>query len=771
MRTEVKGILAPFGSPIPKAVIQVTSLDTNQVIKGVYLRHIVSTQGEYQFTLEDGIYLLEYKQKKEMVEVGVVYVNETTPPLVTLEELIKSSPIVTPPLPTSPDVDWDTALTVHNENAEKESEQTQAASGAAYSLDYEEASSTSQSTYARALDKVDSLNAFIEKESASFSQEGNGFAVESKTLKSGGIESQEKEGIYHDDNDEYSFTRTLTTPTSKQTHLVSYSHTIESVSTKKSTSIESSNSESKTEYTLEQNRLGELERTVQKKQTSFNHNGYSVTQEHETKVEAEYRDENSEKVLKPRLSKKTSALVIGDTNKIGFEEKAHLEVTKDNESEGGWGRKLTVYVKEAAEELFNNGFTSFKRYLVDKFYVGDLFEVDTVNNRVYVKGQLVIDNPDDFKGDTIYQVFEYSVDGVTNWHSEFSIEDLWRRHNFSTNGYIDPLGWSAPYLLQAQDGHEGDTIYIEYNYSTDKVNWHPVFIDGDIWRRERVIENGFPKGVWSEPARIKGADGIPGDTVFIEYEYSVDGLEPWHSNFSTGDHYRRERLVTNGVAGEWSEPAKLVPEKDVDYADGYDGAGMYWAQVADSDFPINWNLMRDLFYERFEKYPVAQDHFTLTTDPNNSKLATKSETRRWSGSEWIEPAMIVSGDMLVKGTVTAEHLKAKSITGEEISSSTLITAGTGNSIAGMNGYDSGVYAGWRFWAGNAEPALAPYRVDSTGKVWLVNAVVEGSVVATSGSFTGELYMDNVSNGDGLRLSPERIDIFNNGILRVRIGKL
>jgi hypothetical protein len=55
-------------------------------------------------------------------------------------------------------------------------------------------------------------------------------------------------------------------------------------------------------------------------------------------------------------------------------------------------------------------------------------------------------------------------------------------------------------------------------------------------------------GSWSVPSRADG-DGI-------SVEYSVDGVNAWHTTFATGDKYRRERI---GL-GAWSAAIKIVGE-------------------------------------------------------------------------------------------------------------------------------------------------------------------------------------------------------------------
>lgn len=91
------------------------------------------------------------------------------------------------------------------------------------------------------------------------------------------------------------------------------------------------------------------------------------------------------------------------------------------------------------------------------------------------------------------------------------------------------------------------------------------------------------------------------------------------------------------------------------------------------------------------------------------------------------------------GVAYINNAVIKELKGNNISTTATIIAGAGNTQAGLNGLDSGIYNSWRIWAGNANPSAAPFRVNSDGKLWATNAVVSGAITATSGSFTGSIY--------------------------------
>ncbi|MFW1411013.1 hypothetical protein ACEWAY_24085, partial [Vibrio parahaemolyticus] len=85
--------------------------------------------------------------------------------------------------------------------------------------------------------------------------------------------------------------------------------------------------------------------------------------------------------------------------------------------------------------------------------------------------------------------------------------------------------------------------------------------------------------------------------------------------------------------------------------------------------------------------------------------------------------------------ITASKISADAINGSHVSASSDIVVGSGHDIVRLNGSDST----WRIAAGNASMSSSPFRVDKDGKMYATNAVVSGSVTATSGRISGSLY--------------------------------
>jgi hypothetical protein len=85
------------------------------------------------------------------------------------------------------------------------------------------------------------------------------------------------------------------------------------------------------------------------------------------------------------------------------------------------------------------------------------------------------------------------------------------------------------------------------------------------------------------------------------------------------------------------------------------------------------------------------------------------------------------------------------VTGAKISSSTTITAGTGNNVGVLDGADST----YRIYAGHATPASAPFRVAQDGTVTIESA----------------------SSGSRLVIEDDTIKVYEGSTLRVKLGNL
>ena len=106
-------------------------------------------------------------------------------------------------------------------------------------------------------------------------------------------------------------------------------------------------------------------------------------------------------------------------------------------------------------------------------------------------------------------------------------------------------------------------------------------------------------------------------------------------------------------------------------------------------------------------------------------------------SNWV----IMPYGTYVDTTIIADD----AVTGAKISSSTTITAGTGNNVGVLDGADST----YRIYAGHATPASAPFRVKQDGTV----------------------IIESAASGSRLVLEDDKIKVFDGTTLRVQLGNL
>lgn len=131
-----------------------------------------------------------------------------------------------------------------------------------------------------------------------------------------------------------------------------------------------------------------------------------------------------------------------------------------------------------------------------------------------------------------------------------------------------------------------------------------------------------------------------------------------------------------------------------------------------------WQVTPDGIVYNGTTYIHPTGQITLGLDPDLIKLDSEHATYRlWAGAN--DPA-----------TAPFSISKAGAI---KSSSGAIggwnVTANTISDVAGLVGLSSVVTAGSdiRFWAGNATPANAPFRVDETGSIWALNATIQGTL--------------------------------------------
>lgn len=685
----------PLDNPMPNHEIRITALHTDETIKGSTVVFYTDASGAYDFYLLKGFYSLEVLNTAgdEYLLTGNLYLNQSTPQNITLEEGLQYSVDVTFDDTVVLDATWSTWWNslVNASLTQRRELRDQINDCDAHSVDLQETWSSEDDTEngAQRTLEVKAGNARIQEQHRVYDDE---FAVTGSKVETSGASSHETVNV----GTEIDRTKTQTAVTSNDVE-------------KEHVGLEISHEKTSTTSSGSFKRLKELAATIRETVTAvFGSNSVSKKTEVSTTTLEEY--------------------------------------------------VATVGSKATTIEHTNDGTTTERCLVVDKWQVGKtklsptLF-VDTATGQVRVYGQLQVDglldengDPVDLEpedGDTIFPVYQYSDSPLGPWYDEVLPGRVYRRDNYSVNDVVDPNGWSAAYRFVGEDGVDGqpgDTITVEYQYSADGLVWHdPPLVSGDKYRRERIVTNGVA-GDWSIAAQISGDNGV---TVEVRSEYSIDGIYNWHTVLDPADKYERRATFENGSqVTPWSDPFAIG--QGVPGDPGRNGSGWYTLVNATGNWPGDSTATIE-FTNAFGRAPVLDDHLTYSNNADPS-LASNTSTKRCNSDfgqpvTWSTPVQVVNGDFIALGTISGNRMVADTITGNEISSATTIIAGTGSWTAGMNGDDlssAGVYRYWRFWAGATDPALAPFRVYRNGDIYVGNGTFNGTVYASAGSFTGAI---------------------------------
>jgi hypothetical protein len=655
-------LLDPLGNAIGDAVIRVTAQETKGATpKAAEAFYTTAQDGSYSFNLNEGSYLIEVNVFDEFIAAGSALVDEFTPTPLDLYTLFQYSTPVQAPIVVPEDTVWEDL----HDDIRTDIDTLTRANTSQISDGTVLVNETKQLTQNSRID-ADMVEEVVTTQSRSttLTQQTNVYEDVSnnqsiQVVTSGSTETGQisnTTALYEASNGNTSIHKeeSLTLPTG-----AIYTHY----------DMGNSDINISKAYTLGDSALGE--------EVTFTAEGITreVAENIGTKVTAtrteellnEYRDTDNILVTAPKVTLGATVDLNEGIHVASVYETQEALVDKDDVLHTTQEKGILAYTKKAFQRITNTGFLSKFITRADNYQIQNdaqevLADFDTVNKTLTVNGTLVVNNIEDFKGDagdTIYEVFQYSSDnGVTDaWHSVWDPDhgDIYRRHAISTNGSLST--WSAGYLLTAKDGADGDTTYVEYRYSDDNVNWDSVFQDGDIWRQERIIVNNVPQGAWSPSARIKGSDGADGEITEIAYQYSTDGFDPWHSNFSTGDHYRRERVEyfytpadrdagTEYQASGWSSAAQIVPIKGVNYFDGLNQTVIYLYQRSSSGAPdlpttvLTYNFSAKNLTGDLAGWSQTVPAGTSTIWVTAATASSITNTDPIAANEWVAPEVL-----------------------------------------------------------------------------------------------------------------------------------
>ncbi len=574
---------------------------TGNTVATAVATYITLADGLYSFTLVNGIHKLEVRVEDTYELVGDSIVDDSTPTPINLSDLIKYTTPIVPPVILPDDPVWQDLFDDMRTDIDsvKQEQREQIVDGNTHHLDIDTVYTNARidGGLAEEVKETQSNNSYTSNQTLAYSdanlQEASINTTRTTIGASTVVSVDEVYSTSMGDVTTNNISNSKTSNTQVLDDTAISDKGVDDVTVIRTINHTAGKSLNKYSKIIENNT--EISRVTETEEFTSDKFGHTATGRVAQTTASGYRDDDGVQLDEPISTEQSINSITTNLGKNASASRTHGALVNNS---GAINTEvndvLTVDSKVASQVLTNDGSTSVKDFNVDKLNIGtDVLQVDVPNRKVTINAQLVIGNPNDFKGeagDTIVEVYRYSVTATIfpedgTWHEVFVTGDLYRISNSSVNGVIDPLTWTAPAKLAAEDGANGDTIYWDYQYSINgSTLWHPVFVDGDLWRQDRLVTNGVP-APWDTAARIAGTNGDNGQIVTVEYEYSIDGLTIWHTNFSTGDHYRRERIATYLYIGDpsptytaWSSPSKVVPVKGVDYLDGYNQATVFLYQ-------------------------------------------------------------------------------------------------------------------------------------------------------------------------------------------------
>jgi len=157
------------------------------------------------------------------------------------------------------------------------------------------------------------------------------------------------------------------------------------------------------------------------------------------------------------------------------------------------------------------------------------------------------------------------------------------------------------------------------------------------------------------------------------------------------------------------------------------------------------------------EFVILSDKFKVVTPTNSIEPKEVFTVGTIDGVSTVG----IAGDLIIDGTVLAAKIAADQITGDHISASSRIVAGTDNNVGVLDGSDTT----WRIYAGHNTPASAPFRVDQAGNLYATSATVNGALVTSMGSSLGGNYLVEGT------VTYDKISINNLSALSANMGSL
>lgn len=231
---------------------------------------------------------------------------------------------------------------------------------------------------------------------------------------------------------------------------------------------------------------------------------------------------------------------------------------------------------------------------------------------------------------------------------------------------------------------------------------------------------GYPSSTWH--STVAGAGSLS-----VTYPYLWKRYVIYYTD-NTNSGYIYELIGARGSNGDDGEPGVGTQGSRGSAVATYtiSATTLQPNSISSATLASYWNSAVAAEYQN----EISGDTLVITNPHSTSGW---THIFKYNGSSWASSvAFTVNGDAIVDGTIVSDHLATGSVTTGKVSASAVITAGTGNNIAALNGSD----ATWRMYAGNANPASAPFRVDKNGVMYATAGSFSGDISGATGTFSG-----------------------------------
>ncbi len=336
-----------------------------------------------------------------------------------------------------------------------------------------------------------------------------------------------------------------------------------------------------------------------------------------------------------------------------------------------------------------------------------------------------VDYDDGNNGDTIYEVYQYSVNGIDAWEDDFTDAHKYRRTAVVINGAQSE--WSAAARISGEDGANGiqTNILTLYQVKEEKHNWTV----GELVQTDETYliinqtyagydaQTGINGWMLDVPAVLNGGEAL--------YQIRIGVLS------------EAGQLEVAVPADDWAAPVQ-VSAAGVAGEPGNHGSGSWIIQLPDADNIPSSDSGKDTQLESLANRPAqAGDMITYISDGSVAEADAFTKQYLRDTTSWNQFAFRVDGSAVIEGTLAAQALKSGTAITDILyvantsSKAELTLSGSGNWIDSGGASHTSNY---RQWVGAVNPADAPFRISKLGILETVGAVINGHITAQSMEF-------------------------------------